>query len=318
MSAGFPFPGAPGAMPGGVPGAPMQPAFGGQQPAAPVAFVLDIPADPTWEPMEMSDTLAMDGFYAAKIVGEKPREGNNGLQVIFTLELIDPDVAGKKISRFLPHPAQTKGDTWFLWRGLLRSIGGTTDHGRQAMRYTPGMFVGQYVYVKTEAYWDDKGVQRTGVADWRMRTEWEEACKTNRHRWAVRQPASPAGSVGALPTGLPGFPGMPGAPGGMPGGPQMPTAPAAGVPQPGTAPMQPPPQQPQVQTAPVLPGAPMAAPPPPAQPGFAPPQPPPGFAPPQPVQTTQPSFPAFPGQNGAVPQPPPTAAGIATSFPGMK
>lgn len=326
MSAGFPtFPGGPGAAPGGAPGGGFAPPQAGFAPAgfpagaspypqaaAPEpAFVLDIPADPTWQPIEGGDTLEKDGFYCAKISGEKVRNDDGKLQVIFTLDLQDDDVVGKKVSKFLPNPTQTTKDTWFLWRGLMRSIYGKVEAGQAALRYTPGMFTGAFVYVKTEAYADSRGTMRTGVGTWSTREEWEEARKTNRHRWPAKVSASQSPGVGALPGGTGGLPGLPGSPGGglpglppvgggLPGMPNVPTTP--GLPMPGTAPMQAVPPQ-----GGFAPPSVTASAPPPSSFGFAPP---PAQAAPSPGPA---AFPPPPAQNG-IPQP--TAVGIAGAFPG--
>lgn len=327
---GFPPPpGGFGAPPGFVPPQPgFQPAgfpAGGSpypQAAPEPAFVLSIPADPTWQPIEGGDTLEKDGFYAGKIISEKVKNDDGKLQVIMTVELLDEDAVGKKLSKFMPNSTSTTKDTWFLWRGLMRSIYGTVQQAQQALNYTPGVFTGATVYFKTEAYADTRGTMRTGIGSWSTRDEWEEARKTGRNRWPAKISAAQNPGVGALPGGTGGLPGMPGgglpgapsmgglpgAPGGLPGMPNVPT----GVPMPGAAPMQP--AAPAQQLAPPpamgpLPGAPaFGTAPPPAQGGFGFP-PPPAAAPHQaPV-----GFPAPPAANG-IPQP--TAAGIAGAFPG--
>ena len=314
---------------GFAPGAPMP----GYQPAAapPVAgndFVLVIAPDPTWQPMDTTDTLEKDGFYMGRIVGEKVRDDGGKLQVIMTLELLDEDVPGKKISRFMQDPRATKGDTWWQWRGLIRSITGTVQHAQQGMTYTPGAFHNQVCYVKTEAYLDKAGQMRTGIAGWSTREEWEEARKMGRHRWPAKPP-TPSAGVGALPGGTPTGFGLPGAPGAaLPGAPSLPGAPV-NVPQPAGAPMQQAPQPMQPQAAPAQ-GNPFAAPPPaqsmqpaPAAGWGAPPAPGPAAAPtawgaPPPAAAAPVANPfagAPPPANG-VPQP--NAAAIAGSFPGAK
>lgn len=313
-------------------GAPQQP-FGvapigpGMAPMAPpmmaqpaVAFVLNIAPDPTWEPMEMSDTLEKDGYYAGRVTSEKLRKERDG--VFFTISLLDPDVAGKSLSKLMLDPNQQKSDIWFTWRNLIRSVTGTLDAARQGLQYTVGMFVGQTVYFKTAAYGDKSGNLRTGVDSWVTKAEWEEAARSGRNRWVSKAPVS--AGVGALPTGAGGFPAAPGAPGGFPAFPGTPAAapapsspmqapfPMASTPQPSGAPI----QQPPMQAAP----PPVQYAQPPAQ------QPPQQFAPAQPAPVAAPAFappaPSFsfaPPQNGAsTPQPGPTAAGIATSFPGAR
>ncbi len=325
----------PGAMP--FPGMPGMGATPTQPNAAPVAFNMTIPPDATWEPFDTTDVLEKDGLYCCQITKESFRAGDKP-GVWFTLVIFDEDCKGKVLNRFLPDSRTTQKDTWFQWRGLLRSLFGTLDHARNGLSYQPGMFVNQYVYVKTGAYLDrETGAQRTGIDSWSTRAEWEEATKSGRHRWAPNLKAqSPGGAVGMLPGGLPGgFPaqptgGLPGAPmggglpvgGGLPGAPMAPGPMAApSTPQPPAAPMQP--------TAPM---APAAAPPGPAMTFAAPPSQPTFAAPPAPSQPTfaappaaAPGAPAFsfaqpPGNfpsNGApmTPQPPATAAALASSFP---
>jgi hypothetical protein len=326
-------------IPGGGPmmgAAPMQ---------AQTGFVLDIPADPSWEPFDAADVLDQDGYYQLKITKESGRNDANKSQGIFlTMEVQDPDARGKILSRFLPDPRTAKGNVWWIWRGLLRSITGTLDGARQGMRYQPGMFTNQLVYVKTErAMRDDR--MSTDIDAWVTAPEWQEATRTNRHRWAPK-PMQAGGNVGALPGGVPGgFPGLPGAgaPATLALGVGLPGAPSAALPiaQPGPGPA----------TTPQPGGAPFAAPPPvqqafappPVQQTFAPPPvqqtfaPPPGqfpmggapatvpaavtdpAAPPAPGQPF--SFAAFPGMGAPPPvaangaPPPQTAAGIVSSFP---
>jgi hypothetical protein len=303
---GFAAPG--GFAPGGAPAYP-------QHAAPEPAFVLDIPADPTWQPIEGGDTLEKDGYYCGKIINEKVKNDDGKLQVIMTVELQDPDAVGKKLSKFMPNPGQTTKDTWWLWRSLMRSIYGTVEHAQQAMRYTPGTFNGAYVYFKTEAYADGRGVMRTGIGEWVTRDGWEEAQKPGsggvpRNRWPAKINAAQNPGVGALPGGTGGLPGMPGgglpgAPstGGLPGMPSMPTTVPSGLPMPGSAPMQ--------QAAPAFAAPPQTqtiqAPQAPVQPAFAFP-PAPVAAPPQ---AAGPAFPPPPA-NG-IPQP--NAAGIAAGFP---
>lgn len=300
----------------GAPGAP--PGYAAAQPAG-VDFVLDIPPDPTWQPIDSSDTLDQDGFYCCRIKSEKVRNDDGKLQIILTLEIQDQDARGKTIARFMNDPRQTKGDTWWQWRGLMRSITGTVQGGQQGLRYQPGAFTNQICYVKTGAYNDSKGAMRTGVETWSTKDEWEEAYKRGGHRWAAKVHVAQAPGVGALPGGTGGLPGAPsaGLPGAMPPLPGAPATPGVatppGVPAPGAAPMQsaPPPAP---VTAPAVPPAnPFAAAAPPPAPqtgfGFVPPAGPPAAAPPAPAAPIP-----FPPPANGVPQP--TAAGLATSFPG--
>ena len=325
----------------GIPGANMMGAPAPMQPQ--VGFVLDIPADPTWEPFDTTDVLDQDGYYQCKITKESGRNDANKSQGIFlTMEVQDADARGKILSRFLPDPRTAKGNVWFVWRGLLRSITGSIDGARQGLRYQPGMFTGQLVYVKTErSHRDDR--TSTDIDTWVTMTEWQAAVTANRHRWAPK-PVQQGGNMGALPAGTGGFPGLPGTSGpamaGLPVGQGLPGMPSAAAPiapatpQPGPAPFAgpppaaaappaqtyaPPPQQqqfaPPQQQAPSFPG--MGAPPPAAAPAPAPDP----AAPPAPG--TPFSFAQFPGmgapppvagQNGA-PPPAATAASIVSSFP---
>ena len=331
----------------GIPGGgPMMGAPAPMQPQT--AFVLDIPADPSWEPFDAADVLDQDGYYQVKITKEGGRNDANKSQGIFlTMEVQDADARGKILSRFLPDPRTAKGNVWWIWRGLLRSITGTLDGARQGMRYTPGMFSGQLAYVKTERAQRDDRVS-TDIDAWVTGPEWQSAVQSGRHRWAPK-PMQAGGNVGALPGGVPGgFPGLPGAgaPATLQLGAGLPGAPSAALPiaQPGPGPA----------TTPQPGGAPFAPPPvqqtfapPPVQQQFAPPPvqqtfaPPPGqfpmgapavapapvvapaadpMAPPAPGQPF--SFAPFPGMgapppvaaNGAAPQPT-TAVGIVSSFP---
>jgi hypothetical protein len=336
MSAGFPpgFGPPAGAPPGFAPaGAP--PGYA-QQPAQPgggVDFVLDIPPDPNWQPIEMSDVLDNDGFYQVLITNEKADTDDAGkFRVIMTLEIQDPDAKGKKIARFMQDPRQTKGDTWWQWRMLMRAIWGSIPGGQQGIQYRPGIFKGKIAYVKTQAYIGDRGDQRTGVGSWSTADEWTEAYSRGAHRWPAKVRTAQAPGVGVLPGGSGGLPGAPST--GLPGVAAMPALPGAplapGVPAPGAAPMQQAPQNPfaappaPVVAAPPAPAPqqnPFGAPPPPPQApppagGFAPPAfaPPaaPGFAPPPPPAPI-PFPPQAPGANG-IPQP--TAAGVAMNFPG--
>lgn len=310
MSAPFggAFPGMPAAA---APGAPQQ-----QQGAA---FVLIIPPDPDWQPIESSDTLEKDGYYVVRIKGEKPRTGDAKTPgVWFTLELGDPDVVGKQLSKFMVDPRSTKGDSWWTWRSLLRSVTGNTQGGQAGMSYTPGTLTGRFCWIRTGAYLDDAGTLRTGVDAFITQTEWEEAVRGNKHRWEAKPKAHSGGAAGA--GALPGagggaFPGL--GSGGLPGLPANPMNPmtAPSAPQPAAA-------APMAAAPPVA--APPAAPvgfastaPPPAHaaapagfPGFAappaaaaPPQAafgfpataPPPAAPAAPQPSTHNGFPAFPG-----------------------
>src|SRR5687768_1118170 len=95
---------------------------------------LEIPADPTWEPMEFDDTLDHDGAYCGVILSDKAARigSKDGIRV--TIQLADPDVAGRKLSKFMQDPRQNE-KVWFLWRGLMRSIMGSTEQARGAVAY---------------------------------------------------------------------------------------------------------------------------------------------------------------------------------------
>jgi hypothetical protein len=277
-------------------------------------FVLDIPADPNWQPMDIPDVLDMDGYYAARIRSEKFVEQKG---VWIAVELLDQDVAGKSVSKLLPDPRGTKKDTWFTWRTLMRSIGGM-QAAQGAMRYTPGMFAQQLCWLRTAAYSDDSGGMRTGVDAWVSKEEYEQAVASKRHRWTPKPRGNNAGapgSAGALPGGLP--PAFPGMAGGLPGAPAAPTgfpqtqafapAPQAAAPmQPQQGFASPPPQQQTFQQPP----APAGTPPVQAQAGgftFTPP------AQPQQQQMAQPQQAVTQPTNGA---PAPAAGSAFPGFPG--
>lgn len=316
MSAGFPFNGAPGG--GGFPGGPAAapPAQGAPRVGS---FVLNIPADPTWEPFETTDTLDHDGYYCARIKQEKERTDQNKKPgVFFTLELLDQDAAGKTLSKFMVDPNSTQGNTWWTWRSLIRSIAGM-DYARAQMQYQPGMFTGKIVYMRTQAYLDDQ-TTRTGVDAFVSEQEYKEAVGGNRHRWPAKMKTGGGGGsgVGALPGGLPGGfsgGGLPGTPS-MPGGSPFPsTVGAVGAPPTGAAafPTGTPAQTTPAQTAPtgtppvaaggfVFPtvGGPAAA----SAPAAAPQQAAPQQAAPQAAPAAPFAFPAAAQQGqGGVPQP---------------
>jgi hypothetical protein len=287
-------------------------------------FVLHIPADPTWEPFDTTDTFDMDGFYAARISKEKAGTDQSKTPGVFlTFELMDQDVLGKRLSKKMMDPKATKSDSWWVWRSLIRSIAGNTEAAKQSFSYTVGMLTGHTVYFRTGAYPGEDGELRTGVDAFVTKTEWEEAMKAggSRYRWPAKAKHANAGgssSVGALPSGLPStFPGAGG--GGLPG---MPIA-AGGAPQPGAAPMQ---QAPSAQGpfgAPPANASPPPMAPPPAQQQQAPQgspfgAPPAGGPPPSPFAAA-PASPfgappplAPPPVNGTAPQP---AAGGFAGFP---
>lgn len=278
--AGFP---APGAMVG--------------QAAQPAGIVINIPADPTWEPFDVTDQLEMDGYYACRIKKEAGRsDPGKSPGVFLTLELQDQDAMGKMLSKFMPDPNSTKGNTFFLWRGIARSIMGDLQLARTGFQYTPGTFANQPCYVRTGAYLDDGGSMRTGVDAFVTQAEYTEAVKAGKHRWPARVKSGGAGAgagspIGALPSGLPGGfpggggPGLPGAPSG--GGPFSGAAQAPTTPQPGFAPTQ---------------AAPAAAQPAPAQTFAAPPAAPPAnpFAP---AGAAPAAIPFQPQPQGGVPAP---------------
>lgn len=227
FGSGFPAPGMPGMGMGGggLPGAPM---------GAPGAgFVLEIPADPTWEPFESTDVLEVDGYFSARIARESPRsDGTRTPGVFLTLEIQDEDFRGKILSKFMTDPRVTKSNTWFVWRNLLRSLTGSVDQARAAFQYSPGKLTGHVIYVKTEPYLDDND-WRTSVANFVTKQEWEEAVKRNAHRWPSKRQA---GVLGGLPGGLPGMPGgLPGFPGVASAFPGLQGAPSSMAPGPAPA-----------------------------------------------------------------------------------
>jgi hypothetical protein len=292
-----------GGFPGAAPGAPQQTAG---------TFVLNVQADPSWEPFQSTDVLEKDGYYCGRIVKESARnDQNKAAGVFFEFQLQDADAAGKRLMKFVSDPNTSKGNTWWIWRSLMRSITGDTAHGKAGFQYAVGAWANQLVYFKTEAYLDD-GAMRTGVGDFITKAEYDAQVASGRHRWAAKSP-SPTAGAGALPGGLPSsFPGM-GLPAGGPSAP-MPMAPQG-------APAFPPPTTPQPMAAPMQPAF---ASPPAQQPTFAPapsfaPAPAPGFAAPAPAFAPPAAAvppPPFAPPNGVTPQPP-TAAMLAGGFPGM-
>jgi len=282
-------------------------------PQGPTDFVLAIPPDPSWEPFETTDTLEKDGCYAGVIKSERVRNDKTKSPGVFlTIELLDEDARGRTLSKFLTDPRSAKKDVFFVWRGLMRSITGSTEGGKGGLNYTPGVFTNQTVYFKTESYIDD-GNRRTSVGAFMTKAEYDDAVAKNLHRWAPKVTGGGATGVGGMPTGAPGGFGLSLPPGNMggqaaPGGgfPQAPVQTQAQVapPPPAAAPMAPAPQQ-NGQNA-VLP---FGAAPPPAptaapQGGFGgwgvPPQQP---QPPQQQQNQQP-------QQGSVPS-------VMQGFPGQ-
>lgn len=267
-------------------------------------FVLDIPADPNWEPFETTDVLEKDGYYACKITREAARSDSAKSSGVFlTLEIVDEDARGKRLSKFMMDPRTAKSNVWFVWRNLFMSITGNKAQAQAAIRYTPGMLTGQYVFVKTEPYQDGETL-RTSVQTFVTKDEWENATKENRHRWVTKPKAAsalPGGLPGGFPGGGSGFPGLPGAPAAgtapqasMPA-PQPMAAPAPAV----TAPMAPPPVM-----------QPAAAPSPFTSPGFG------GFAAPPPVmQAAPPVAPAAPQFAAPVAPQPAGAPAMLGAFP---
>lgn len=166
--------------------------------AAPGPFVLELPSDPSWEPMDIADVLEQDGFYSGVIVGEKAKTDGEKPGVWLTIALSDADVAGKKVQKFLGDP-RVNPKLMFLWRGILRSISGSTDAAKGAFSYAVGRFTGATVYFKTEAYADKEGNHRTGVQDWLTKGEFDQAVAKNQHRW----PAKIRSTATSTPTGLP-------------------------------------------------------------------------------------------------------------------
>lgn len=291
----------------GFPGAP------GAAPGAPTAgFVLSVQADPSWEPMQTTDTLEKDGYYCAQIVAEKLRaDPGKKAGVFFSFRIVDDDAAGKVVSKFMPDPRGSTGDTWWLWRSLMRSIYGNTEAGKNAFQYVLGQFQNAYVYIRTGAYHDNDAV-RTGVDALVTQAEWTEAKTAGglRFRWDAKVKAGAAGAapVGAIPTGLPAS--FPGSGGGLPGAPSAPVGgagfPPSSVPAPAAAPMQ--------QAAPMAFPSPVAAAPAPSAPSpmaF----PSPVAAPPAAVGGSPFGFPPAPAPSGPVTTPQPAANGFP-GFPG--
>lgn len=296
---------------GGFPGmgtgvAPSAVPAGAQHQQAGAGFVLTIPPDPSWEPFDPTDLLENDGYYQCRVKSDKPRNDQSKDPGVFlSLEIVDPDNAGKMLSKFLQDPQTTKNDTWWIWRGLLRSVTGNLDAARGGMQYQAGMLTGRTIYVRTGAYTDNRGTTRTGVDAFVTQDEYNEAAKAGKHRWPsrVRGGGGGAAGAGALPTGLPSaFPGMAG-----PGLPGMPTTPTGGGAPVGFPTSPQPPAATPMQQAPQTPvGFPQQ--PPQVQPAATQPQ---AFAfPPSPV-TVAPAAAAPPPVANGAPQP------IGTGFPGF-
>lgn len=183
----------------------------GAGPGAPKAVMgaFQLPADPSWEPIESTDFLELNGYYCARITAEKPVEKG----VWLTLEIQDPDAAGKKIQTMLDDVSVDPKGTW-KWRGLILSITGNKAAAQQPIAYNPGanLMVGQLVYLKTQSF-ETKGNLRTGMETWITKTDWEAAAKGGKHRWKAEVKNAPTGGFGT--------------PGGLPGGFPVPMPPAA-------------------------------------------------------------------------------------------
>lgn len=190
-------------------------------------FEFTLPADPTWEPIEQTDTLEQDGIYAGVITNEKVNLKDGKATVIMTMTLSDADVNGRKIAKFMPDPRAE--NTQFVWRALARSAV-NMDVARGGFTYKPGIFTGRPVYAKVESYFDDKGNRRTSVQSWLSKEEYDAAVKLNKHRWAPPQGPSGPKATG-VPSGLPmSFPGVPATPPAPPAAAPLtpPAAPAQG------------------------------------------------------------------------------------------
>lgn len=240
-------------------------------------FQLAIPEDPTWEPMEFSDVLEQDGAYCAVISGEKVTTINDKTGIMFTFKLQDPDVAGRTLSKFLQDPRQNE-KVMFLWRGMMRSLAGSTEGARGGVQYVPGAWTGGVVYFKVESYINDKdGERKSGIGQLLTKSEYDTIVATGKQRWAPQVRGGSRGAAAGTPNGLPtGFPGMPGV---------VPPPPAT---------------QPVVTGGPLGGFTPPVAPAVPAPAGF-------GFAPPAPAAPVAPP---------PAPPAPPAAGGF--SFPGIK
>ena len=314
----FGMPGMSG-MPGMNNGAGMMP--NNAPTGAPVAFVLDIPVDLTWQPFETTDALEMDGYYACRISRESPRnDGAKSAGLFITLEILDEDQRGKNLSKFLPDPRQQQKNVWFVWRGLIRSIVGSTEGAQQSFSYRPGVFTGQVCYIKTEPYVDGNET-RTSVASFITKDEYDNAVKTGKHRWPSKPKASGMALPGGMPSAFPMGTGFPGAMGGpVPPSPQAAFAPApAGAPM--TAPQAAPVGFPQTAQQAAPQAAPMGFPQPQTLPQAAPLQGPPGFAGLQPGTVPQAmpqaGFAGFPQQPQQPQAPAPAGVGFPSVFPGQ-
>lgn len=179
------------------------------QPAQDEEFSFELPADAGWELFEAADLLPFDGYYAAEVVGESPRKGDNP-GVFVTFRIHDEDAAGKKISMFLGDPTQK--NTAFLWRGLIASIWGV-EHGKGAISYKKGQFIGGTAFFKTERYLNNRGEPATGVKSFITEENWKAAVADGKHRWppTLKEDAGGAPGFGAqkTPTGVPAGFGVP-------------------------------------------------------------------------------------------------------------
>ena len=176
-------------------------------PAASGSVGFEIPADPTWEPLEFADVLDHDGYFCAKIIAEKQiRE-----KFVVSFELQDEDVRGKRLDKWFSDP-RIDDKAIDQWRALLLAISGSKDAARGRFSYVPGRVTGATVYLKSGAFIGNKGEQRTGIDKFITKEEHAAAVAQGKHRWpAVARDSAPKSSgFGALPAGLPvAFPGVP-------------------------------------------------------------------------------------------------------------
>lgn len=193
-----------------------------------IDFTMELPADPTWEPMSFADVLEQDGCYSGTVVGEKTVVDGDKPGVWLTIELADADVRGRRLQKFLPD-LQHAPKQAFNWRGIIMSMHGK-EAARSAFRYQKGVFTGGTVFFKTGAYTNNKtGDVATGIDEWLLKADYEQAVAKNAHRW----PRKVEGKSGA-----PGAFGLPTAPTGLPtgfGAPVPQPAPAAAPPISGAA-----------------------------------------------------------------------------------
>ena len=162
-----------------------------------------VPADPAWEPFDLTDLLAKDGWLRCLITGVDDATQGEGYFV--KLEVQDEDLAGSKLSKNVG--SKTKDVSW-VWRQIIHSITGDKQAAKNGCNGDPdAVFKGHTCYVKTERYVQEKGDERTGVAKFGTKEEYEAARAAGgaHFRWEprVRQQTTglPSGAGGLAPLG---------------------------------------------------------------------------------------------------------------------